>query len=475
MNANLETSPMSIILVDDEEQILFSSELLLKSNGYNNVICLGEGSRVLPALETGNISLVVLDLCMPGISGQELLKQVNYSYPHIPVIVMTAVHEIENAVECMKSGAFDYLTKPVRTEDFLACVRRALQVSTLQSENISLKKRLLSGVLDHEEMFAGIWTGNRQMRSIFQYMEAVAGVADPVLITGETGVGKELISGAIHKLSRRKGNLVSVNSAGLDDNVFSDTIFGHKKGAFTGADNDREGLISRAAGGTLFLDEIGDLDAKSQIKLLRLLQEREYYPLGSDIPKRTDARIIVAANRDIDQMVALDSFRKDLYYRLSPHHIHIPPLRERLDDLPLLVDHFLDEAAETAGKKKPAYPRELILRLSTYDFPGNIRELKGMVYDAFVRHKGGTLSQESFISYLDKRRTLPSSRFEATSTIAVFPPFPNRLPTFTEAEEYLVAEALKQAGGNQGIAAKILGITRQALNKRINKTSLKKG
>lgn len=475
MNARLVTSQKSILLVDDEEQILFSSELLLKSNGYGNIICLSEGTSVLPTLKSRDVSLIVLDLCMPGVSGQELLKQVNYSYPHIPVIVMTAVHEIETAVKCMKSGAFDYLTKPVRTEDFLACIRRALQFSSLRSENTSLKNCLLSGALEHEEMFAEICTGNRQMRSIFQYMEVVSCVAEPILITGETGVGKELIAGAIHKLSRRKGNLVSVNTAGLDDNVFSDTIFGHKKGAFTGAESEREGLISRSAGGTLFLDEIGDLDAKSQIKLLRLLQEREYYPLGSDIPKKTDARFIVAANRDIDQMVALDSFRKDLYFRLSPHHIHIPPLRERLDDLPLLVDHFLEQAAASAGRKKPTYPRELILLLSTYDFPGNIRELKGMVHDAFVRYKGGMLSQDSFRIYLDKRRTSLTPRFESTNDIAALSPFPGRLPTFSEAEESLVAAALKQAGGNQGIAAKILGITRQALNKRIHKTSLKKG
>ena len=448
MNACSSASPMSILLVDDEEQILFSSELILKSKGYAKVICLSDSSRVLPTLESEN--------------------------PHIPVIVVTAVYEIESAVECMKSGAFDYLTKPVRTEDFLACIRRALQLSTLQRENISLKNSLLSDTIDHEEMFAEIRTINRAMRSIFQYMEAVAGVTDPVLITGETGVGKELIASAIHKLSGRTGNLVSVNAAGLDDTIFSDTIFGHKKGAYTGADCEREGLISRAAGGTLFLDEIGDLDAKSQVKLLRLLQEREYYPLGSDIPKKTDARVIVATNRDIEQMAAQDSFRKDLYYRLSPHHIHIPPLRDRADDLPLLVDHFLEKAAADAGKKKPTYPRELIVLLSAYDFPGNIRELEGMVNDAFVRHKGGMLSQESFISYLDKRRSFLSPAFNTTNHAAASP-IPNRLPTFSEAEENLVAEALKQAGGTQGVAAKILGITRQALNKRLHKSSTKKG
>ncbi|MEI6207780.1 MAG: sigma-54 dependent transcriptional regulator [Desulfuromonadales bacterium] len=465
-----------ILLVDDEEQILFSSKLLLKSNGFDKIICLSEGARVLPLLEYENISLIVLDLCMPGIPGLELLKKVNYTYPDIPVIVMTAVYEIDTAVECIKSGAFDYLTKPVRTADFLARVRLALQMVSLQRENSTLKRQLLANSLECEESFAGIRTANHRMRSIFHYVEAVAGGAATVLITGETGVGKELIAGAIHNLSGRRGNLVSVNSAGLDDNIFSDTLFGHKKGAFTNADTEREGLISRAGGGTLFLDEIGDLDARSQIRLLRLLQEREYYQLGSDIPKRTDARIIVATNRDIDRMVALDAFRKDLYFRLSPHHIRIPPLRERLDDLPLLVDHFLDEFAAATGAKRPAYPRELILLLSTYDFPGNVRELQGMISDALVRHKGGMLSLDCFSSYLDQRRAScsPLPAFCSAKGIPAFPPFPDRLPTFREAEEYLVNEALLQAGNNQGIAAKILGITRQALNKRLNKTSAQK-
>lgn len=215
------------------------------------------------------------------------------------------------------------------------------------------------------------------MRRIFRYMEAVAASDQPVLVTGETGVGKEMVVRALHDASHRKGQFIAVNVAGLDDQAFSDTLFGHTRGAFTGADQAREGLVAKAAGGTLFLDEIGDLQLPSQIKLLRLLQEREYYPLGSDNGKKSDARIVVATNRDLKQMMEGNSFRSDLYYRLKTHRIQVPPLRDRLEDMPLLVNHFLDEAAAAIGKSRPVTPVELNGYLAAYSFPGNIRELKG--------------------------------------------------------------------------------------------------
>lgn len=462
----------TILLVDDEEQILFSSSLLLKGSGLGPVITKNDGARVMETLEKEEVSLIVLDLCMPGVAGQDLLKEINYRFPQTLVIVMTAVSEVATAVSCMKSGAFDYLIKPVQKDEYLACIRRALAVCSLQRENRSLKQGMLAETLAHEELFSEITTGNRQMRSIFRYMEAVASLAEPLLVTGESGVGKELIARAIHKLSGRKGNLVAANVAGLDDSVFSDTIFGHKRGSYTGAENDREGLIACAAGGTLVLDEIGDLDAKSQVKLLRLLQEREFYPLGSDIPKKSEARIVAMTNRDLGRMVGEGGFRNDLYYRLCSHHVQIPPLRERLDDLPLLLDRFLAEAALAQGKKIPSYPRELITLLSCHGFPGNVRELRGMVQDAVSQHKGGVLSLESFKRRIDAKDPL---RGDETEPEVNFSPFADRLPTFDEADAYLVAEALRRADGNQGIAAKMLGVTRQALNRRLHRTPPKKG
>jgi DNA-binding NtrC family response regulator len=308
------------------------------------------------------------------------------------------------------------------------------------------------------------------MRSIFQYVEAIARTAMPVLITGETGVGKELIARALHELSGRAGEFVPLNVAGVDDALFSDTLFGHRRGAFTGADQDRRGLIEQAAAGTMFLDEIGDLGLESQVKLLRLLQEGKYYPIGSDVSKLSDARIIVATNRDIASMQHKDEFRKDLYYRLQTHYIHIPPLRERKEDIPLLVDHFLAKSSGQLGKKKPTPPRQLPTLLGTYHFPGNVRELESMVFDAVSRHQSGVLSMESFRAKVghdqaNRPEIQQAPPVEADKQIQ----FPEQLPTLKEAEQMLIDQALERADGNQTIAARLLGISRRALSNRLSR------
>jgi transcriptional regulator with PAS, ATPase and Fis domain len=307
------------------------------------------------------------------------------------------------------------------------------------------------------------------MRTIFQYVEAIAPSPMPALITGETGVGKELIAASIHQLSGRSGAFIPLNVGGLDDHLFSDTLFGHQKGAFTGADRIRSGLIEQAKGGTLLLDEIGDLRIESQVKLLRLLQERKYYPLGADVPKLTDARIIVATNRELESMLETGRLRKDLYYRLQAHRIHLPPLRERRDDIPLLIEHFLSKAAETLGKEKPACPGELVTLLGAYHFPGNIRELESMIFDAVSRHKKGTLSTQSFrdkIGHtLSSSQTVGRDQAETTEESPIL--FPNPLPTLKEAERCLIAEAMKRSEENQTIAAQLLGLSRRALHGRL--------
>jgi DNA-binding NtrC family response regulator len=309
------------------------------------------------------------------------------------------------------------------------------------------------------------------MRSVFKYIESVAATSQPVLITGETGVGKELIAQAIHRLSGRQGEMVAVNAAGLDDTTFSDTLFGHKRGAFTGAERAREGLIEKATDGTLFLDEIGDLHQQSQVKLLRLLQEREYYPLGSDVPKATNARILVATNRDLLALQESGTFRADLYYRLLLHRINVPPLRERRDDIPLLVEYILQNAAEELGKPKPTPPPELFTLLSVYDFPGNIRELKALIFDAVSRHESGKLSLESFHKHIRPEVSAELSRpadviQELDSLYASL----QRLPSLKEAEESLIQEAMSRTDGNQTLAAMMLGITRQTLHRRLRKS-----
>lgn len=261
--------------------------------------------------------------------------------------------------------------------------------------------------------------------------------------------------------------MVTVNLAGLDDQMFADTLFGHARGAFTGADRSREGLLVQAAGGTMVLDEIGDLSETSQIKLLRLLQEGEYYPLGTDFPARTDARFVLATHRNLKDMVRNGSFRQDLYYRLATHQVQIPPLRCRREDLPILVRHFLHEAAQALQKMVPTPPPELFSYLGAYPFPGNVRELQAMVFDAVARHTRGVLSLTSFHSAIGAPAELPQTASPGATGVIIRDATGERIPTLKEAEKSLIAQALKMANGNQGLAASYLGIQRSALNKRL--------
>lgn len=459
-----------ILLVDDEEHFLLSAELTISSNGIKNIETCSDSRNVLSLLSKKEYSIVVLDLNMPFISGSELLPQIVKNYPEIPVIVITAVNNVESAVQSMKEGAFDYVVKPVDDTRLIATIKRGLELTEMRNENKLLKESLLKEKLEHPESFEQIITTSGSMRAIFRYIEAIAKTNLPVLITGETGTGKELIAQAVHNISGRKGELIPVNVAGVDDNLFSDTLFGHKKGAFTGADIERKGLIEHAEDGTLFLDEIGDLSIESQVKLLRLLQDGKYYPLGSDIAKLSNARIIVATNRDIKSMQNGEGFRQDLYYRLRSHHIHIPPLRERKKDIPFLIDYFLIKASNELGKKKPHPPKELFTLLSNYHFPGNVRELEGIIFDAVSLHKSGILSLELIRKKLADQlipKPIPDGSGDETDD----PPITitGRFPSLKETENVLVNEALKRADGNQTIAADLLGISRRALNNRLQR------
>ncbi len=324
-------------------------------------------------------------------------------------------------------------------------------------------------VMGGDAAFTEIITQDRALFAIFRYLEAIGPSPQPVLITGETGTGKELIARALHRLSQRPGELVAVNVAGLDDTLFSDTLFGHAKGAYTGADRPREGLVASAGEGTLFLDEIGDLTVPSQVKLLRLLQDGAYYPLGADRPRQSRARIVVATNCGVAHAVAAGAFRKDLYYRLRTHQLQLPPLRRRTGDLPLLVNHFVDGTARALGKAAPILPDALYPLLRTYSFPGNIRELEAMVFDAVARCQGPTLPLQSFKEAIGGEPPLAAAETAGESFASFAAVFPDRLPTLKEIEVALIDEALARADGNQGVAARILGISRQALNKRLGR------
>jgi DNA-binding NtrC family response regulator len=405
---------------------------------------------------------------MPHISGQQLLDRIREEYPHIPVIVITAANEVQTAVECMRAGAFDYMVKAIEESRLLSGVCRAIEFRELKREYGELRSRFLADELDHPEAFSHIITRSSKMKSIFIYVEAVANTGEPVLITGETGAGKDLIAHAIHKVSGRSGDFVAVNIALPGENTFADDLFGHTAGAFTGAVKSRGGFTQRAAGGTLFLDEIGDLSVEAQIKLLKFLDSFEYYPVGSDLPKRSDARIVLATNRDLDAQMNEKKLRRDLYHRISTHEIHVPPLRERREDLPLLLEHFIKRETEKFKKSELTVPAELIAQLSHYPFPGNIRELEKYVIDAVAVAKPGdsNLPMQRFLEAICKNSsditTEPPDADPDSTPLLRFGPI---LPTIKQARELLTAEALRRTGGIISKAAKLLGITHQALSK----------
>jgi two-component system, NtrC family, response regulator HydG len=458
-----------ILLVDDEQEILALTRFILSCEGFQNVVTLHDSSQVLPFLERNRVSVIVLDVLMPQMSGIELLPAIVANLPEIPVIILTGSDDLRNAINCLKAGAFDYMLKPVEPGQLLAAIHKALQVSELKEEVSTLKRYLLSDHLEHKEAFRQIITRSKKMRAVFQYAEAVSKSAHPILINGETGVGKELMAWAIHRLSGVTGGFVRVNVAALDEQMFSDTMFGHKKGAFSGADRDREGLIAKAAGGTLFLDEIGDMSASSQIKLLRLLQEQEFYPLGSDSMKTVEARIIVATNQNLQTLSEAGKFRKDLYYRLCTHQITIPPLRERSEDISLLLEHFIQEASLSLGKTSPLPSSELMETLPKIRFPGNVREFRAVVTDAVARHKTGLLTLKHFpaislpvVAVSGKSNVLEVRDKEAEWLYEIF----GKFPTLEESEDYLINHALKVTNGNKSASASLLGLTRQTLSRR---------
>ncbi len=469
-----------ILIVDDDKWFCQSVEKLLLKNGYK-IDTVYSGKQAMNHLEITQPDIILLDIILPDIDGFSVCQHIKTQLhlKNIPILFVTSSDDREIVAKCFHVGAADYIGKPIREYELLARIELLLNIGKqkevireIQSENIALSNRLLSGQLENPDAFAEIITCNSTMQSIFKYIEAIASSSRPVLITGETGVGKEMIAKTIHELSNRQSQIVTVNVGSLDDNLFSDTLFGHAKGAFTGADKERSGLIEKAAGGTLFLDEIGDLKPESQVKLLRLLQEQEYYPLGSDERKLSDARIIVATNCDLSTQMQKGLFRSDLFYRLKTHHIHIPPLRERREDICLLFNHFLSLAAKELKRKKPLIPQPLLPLLECYSFPGNIRELESLIFDAISRSSAKSLSLDVFRAYIpeSEQEGLPHSQAQSNQNFWEFA-IKGNFPSLKTMNDMLIQRAMEHANGNQSVAAKLLGISRQALNKRLNRIS----
>ncbi len=456
-----------IYIVDDEKRLLDSLFITLKTSGFEHVATYNNGRAVLDILPLQECRVMLLDLFMPEISGEEILEQVRLRCPHVQVVVITGVNETDTAVRCIKNGAFDYLVKPVDPQRLITTVRRAMNHALLVMQNEQLRDRLLSGRPDHPEYFEDIISNDPRMKSIFSYLEVIAFASDPVLITGETGTGKNLIASAIHRASRRKGRFVSLNTAGLDDNLFSDTLFGHVRGAFTDARESRKGLVEEAAHGTLFLDEIGHLSPASQVKLLNLTQDHVYWPLGSDKPHESRARIIAATNQDIDERLGPSKLRRDLYYRINAYHVHLPPLRERGEDIVLLARYYIEKACAELNRQREELCPGIAALLKSYDYPGNVRELRSLIFGSMAR--GGMDILKNVMSEHAGADFVPAGdeNFDQPQKQWVYP---DPLPSLSQAVSLLIGQAMKKSGGNQARAARMLGISRQALNRRMKKT-----
>jgi DNA-binding NtrC family response regulator len=462
-----------VLLVDDEVATLTSTRRTLRARGFERVLTCSDSREVLDVLGRERVCLVLLDLIMPHLDGREVLEQIAGRYPELPVVVLTAEQEVATAVECMKLGAADYILKPAGPDHLVATIQKVLDQSALKLENARLRESFFGVEPRQPEAFGRVVTGDPGMLRVFSYIEAIAKGSQPVLIVGETGTGKELVARALHDISERPGPFAALNAAGLDDSMLSDALFGHKAGAFTGARDARKGMIETAGGGTLFLDEIGDLAEASQVKLLRLLQEREYYPLGSDAPRQLRARVVAATHRDPSRL------RQDLYFRLRAYLVRLPPLRERIGDLPLLVSRFVAQAAEDLGCPTPRVPPAALEQLAAHPFPGNVRELQSLVFDAVARQEQGQLSVAAL-----REGTRPAVRPEAAARPAGDAgPAPARDRVLTaeelkQLERENVERALRESRGRvagPGGAAERLGLKPSTLLSRIKALGLNRG
>lgn len=371
--------------------------------------------------------------------------------PFFPILVIAGTEQTHQAEACLKQGAHDYLLRPL-------CKKRLSTISNLL-ERWSSRHAAQSA-------FRDIVTRNEQMLALFSYARTVAKSPAPVLITGETGTGKELLAKAIHELSNATGEYITVNVAGVDDQLFSDTLFGHLKGAFTGAIETRRGAALQADDGNLLLDEIGDLPEASQMKLLRFIQERRVTPIGSDRSYPCSTRLIAATNRQLDQLTADGKFREDLFYRLYTHHLHLPPLRERQDDLPLLIRHFVKHSANLLELPIPTISDSALNCLLDYDYPGNIRQLEATLLDAVSRSGGAPIKVEHLNRHLCCPMSSPGTASNQPSSHIIFP---SKLPSLADTAKQLILEAMQRCDENQTEAAKILQISQPALSRRLKK------
>ncbi|GHV84645.1 acetoacetate metabolism regulatory protein AtoC [Spirochaetia bacterium] len=438
-----------LLIADDEKNIREGLAAALEMEGHE-VVTAADGGEGWLRFEKGDIDLVITDLRMPGMSGEEFQRKVTAASPGIPVIILTGHGTVENAVAAMRNGAYDFLTKPVNLDHLSMLVKRALA-----NHELSLKHQNLKEELARSNQLKTMIGSSAAMRHVFDMVSRAAPARASILITGESGVGKELVADAIHELSPRKGKpLIKVHCAAIPDTLIESELFGHEKGAFTGALSRRRGRFELAHEGTLFLDEIGEIDQSIQIKLLRVLQERKFERVGGEETIESDVRIVAATNRDLKAEIEKGTFREDLYFRLNVVNIHVPPLRERKDDLPLLISAFLREFSRENGKRIDGFDEKARAVFYRYDWPGNVRELRNCVESAVVMAKG------SVITEADLPPTIKAGSDEMWIRIPL-------LSTMEEAERIIIRDTLDRFKGNKSKAAEALGLGRKTLHRKL--------
>lgn len=448
---------LSILIVDDEKNIREGLGRALELEGYG-ILLAEDGKQALEMFNRQQVDLVISDLKMPRISGEELLRSLMSSNPNVPVIILTGHGTVENAVGAMRDGAYDFLTKPVNLDRLSLLVKRALSNRKLALEHEALKEEVEK--LEKKRSFASLIGKSAPMQRVFDLINQVAATKASVLITGESGVGKELVADALHALSdRRSGPLIKVHCAALSESLLESELFGHEKGAFTGAANQKRGRFELADGGTLFLDEIGEINPSVQVKLLRVLQEKSFERVGGEKTLEVDVRLVTATNRDLKKEIEAGRFREDLYYRLNIVHIPLPPLRERKDDIPLLVNSFVRELAAENHKTIEGVDAKARQALFNYRWPGNVRELRNVIESSVVLAKGSILTLEDLPPQIRSDEEGSVIRLDVGITLE-------------KAEREIIRQTLLANRNNKSRTAEILGIGRKTLHRKIDEYGL---
>jgi len=453
-----------ILVVDDEESIREFLEIMLKKEGYE-VTCAEDGQAALEVLKKKSFDLVISDMQMPNLSGMELLKHVKDQYPDVVFMMITAFGTTETAVEAMKIGAYDYVTKPFKIDEVRINIANALRSQNLEVENRNLKKEL-----NVEYNFQNLVGNSEPMHRIFELIRRVSQAPTNILITGESGTGKEVIAKAIHYNGPLKDEpFVTVNCGAIPESLMESEMFGHKKGSFTGAIADKAGLFEVADGGTLFLDEVGELPLSIQVKLLRAIQERIIRRVGGTDDTKINVRIMAATNRDLEDMVKEGTFRQDLYYRLNVINIKSPALRERSEDIPALANHFLKKYNKRLTKNIEGISQEAMDTLKKYSYPGNVRELENIIERTVALEAGSSILPESlppFVNTTSGRKVASSHEIEVTDEGLDLDKVMGQI------EKEILIKAIHTAGGVKKKAAKLLNITFRSMRYRVEKYSL---